>query len=165
MKVILIGFMGSGKSTIGRGLADRLAVAHTDLDELIVQTAGCSIPDIFSREGEQGFRQRETACLRQAVLGSGILSTGGGTAVQSVNRAVLAQAQSPVVWLTATPETVAQRIGDDANRPLGRPDQLAQLLAARTKGYQAVADLVIPTDHLAPSAIIARIQSWLARQA
>lgn len=164
MNVVLIGFMGTGKSTIGRGLAKRLALTHVDLDELIVQQSGCSIPEIFARSGELGFRQRETACLKAAMARSGVLSTGGGTAVQAANRAVLMAAKTPVVWLTATPETVLKRIGDDPNRPLGRPDQLATLLAERTQAYQAVADLIIHTDDETPMTLIDQIAFWLTAQ-
>ncbi len=119
MHVILIGPMGSGKSTIGRHLAARLRVPFADLDDVIVQRAGKSIPDIFAEDGECVFRALEGEELAEACANHKpqVIGTGGGIVMSAPNRERMKKA-GRVIWLDASPEILADRIRGDANRPL-----------------------------------------------
>ncbi|WP_390408605.1 shikimate kinase [Lacticaseibacillus jixiensis] len=165
MAVILVGFMGAGKTTVGRQLAAQLGVAHHDLDDLIVEAAGCSIPEIFAARGDAGFRALEHETLLNALDIDGVLSTGGGAPVQPQNFALLKASSAPVVLLEAKPATILQRIGADANRPLVQElgqAGLVALQAQRDPRYHELADLVIATDTLTPTEIALQIRDWLA---
>lgn len=165
MAVILVGFMGAGKTTVGRQLAAQLGVAHHDLDDLIVEAAGCSIPEIFAKRGDAGFRALEHETLLNALDIDGVLSTGGGAPVQPQNFALLKASAAPVVLLEAKPATILQRIGGDANRPLVQElgqAGLVALQAQRDPRYHELADLVIATDTLTPTEIALQIRDWLA---
>lgn len=164
MKIILVGFMGAGKTTVGRLLARELQCQHHDLDDLIVQTAGKSIPEIFSESGNTGFRALEHETLVQALDMVGILSTGGGTPIQAQNYDLLRTHATPVVLLDADPTTIMSRIGGDANRPLVKQlgeTGLIELKAERNPRYYELADLVIQTDELTPEDIVGDIVAWL----
>lgn len=117
--LFLVGFMASGKTTIGRVLAERLKVPFIDLDEEIVRAAGCTIAEMIQRDGEAAFRQLETECLRQAASrGFAVISLGGGAFVQPINREIVAQS-GVSIWLDAPFELCWQRIQQDAVvRPL-----------------------------------------------
>ncbi|GAF40730.1 shikimate kinase I [Agrilactobacillus composti DSM 18527 = JCM 14202] len=88
-RLVLVGFMGAGKTTVGQLLAQNTGFRFTDLDQAIVEIAGRPIPDIFAAEGEAGFRRRETEALAQALDQDVIVSTGGGIVTQAQNRALL----------------------------------------------------------------------------
>ena len=109
--VVLIGFMGSGKTTVGRALADLTGWAFADTDDEIVQNAGgATIPELFARDGEAAFRDREaqavqTVCMRE----NQIIATGGGAVLRPQNVQSLQNA-GRVVWLTARPEVVVSRV-------------------------------------------------------
>ena len=108
--IFLVGYRGTGKTTIGRILAERLGWAFADVDDRIELVAGRSIKDIFATEGEPGFRDREAAALAELCARSGcVVATGGGAILREANRAVL-RANGFVVWLTAAPETVWERL-------------------------------------------------------
>jgi len=131
--LILIGLRGSGKTTIGRILAERLGRPFIDLDETIESWAGCSIGEIFAREGESGFRERESAALAEAIEGIGsVISTGGGIVLCESNRACLRDAGF-VGWLTASPEILWQRMLADpltaSRRPNLRSGGLEEVIA------------------------------------
>jgi shikimate kinase len=147
---VLVGFMGTGKSVVGRRLAERLGRLFVDTDERIVAGAGRSIPEIFQSEGEQGFRERETAALRSLsdVTGA-VVATGGGIVSRDENIALL-RAIGPLVCLAARPEVILERTRPWHDRPLlaGAADPLgtvARLLADRAPRY-ALADLTIDTS-------------------
>lgn len=166
MAVILVGFMGAGKSTVGRALARKLHQAHHDLDDLIVKAAGKTIPEIFDERGDAGFRQLEHDTLIQALADTDILSTGGGTPMQPANFDLLKTSKTPVVLLEASANTVLRRIGHDANRPLVQQLGQSGLIALqhqRDPRYHELADLVIQTDHMLPDEIADQILAWLAR--
>lgn len=168
MALILIGFMGAGKSTVAAALADRLGCPQADLDALVTADAGMSIPEIFAAEGEAGFRTRESRLLTAALHQPGILATGGGTACAPANADRLAASDVPIVLLDASPATVQARIGGDDGRPLAQKlgvQGLADLQAQRNPRYRALADLVVATDTLTPAAIAERITNWLALRA
>ncbi|MDX8405313.1 MAG: shikimate kinase, partial [Mariprofundus sp.] len=114
---ILVGLMGSGKSSIGRRLAAYMDLPLIDLDDYIVEQAGRSIPEIFERNGEPAFRQMETNALRDVIDKHAVIATGGGIVECEENRLIL-KAHPPVIWLKASPEFLADRIDGDSNRPL-----------------------------------------------
>ena len=168
MRAILIGFMGSGKTTAGRLLASGLATEHADLDDLIVQRAGRPITTIFAERGEGYFRQMEHQTLLQALKTPGILSTGGGTPTIAMNAISLKQSAVPVIWLTAGDQTTIDRVKNDSSRPLVNEldqDALIALKRRRQSLYAAVADLTIATDQLTPRQIAHQIQQWLNQKA
>ncbi|MGE9269011.1 MAG: shikimate kinase [Verrucomicrobiales bacterium] len=159
--LILIGFMGSGKSTIGHALSKALGYPHLDTDELIVREAGLSIPEIFERHGEEHFRELETATLR-GLRGKThqIISTGGGIIGRPENRALL-QELGYVVWLSARPEEILQRTSRNSNRPLLQTENpletIHTLLSARLPHYEKTAHLKVETGGLDSSEISAGI--------
>lgn len=164
MQVILIGFMGSGKTTIGQLLARTLATNHIDLDEFIMQKAQQSITEIFATKGETYFRQLEQLYLKQTLKLPGVLSTGGGTPIIAPNAALLARSKIPIVWLSTSIQTTFQRIQNDTSRPLVNDldtTALIKLQKKRNPLYQALANIIIPTDELTPQQIVTRIQRQL----
>ncbi len=156
MLISLCGFMGSGKTTVGRILADALGCPFLDLDELIVNKAGKSIPDIFAEDGEAAFRQLEARLLKQTVEkygeGTAVLSLGGG-AVLTPTSAALLQEKTVCIYLRATLDTLLGRLaGETAGRPLA-DDAMAERLAAREPLYEKTAHVTIDTDGLSPEEI------------
>lgn len=153
MLITLTGFMGSGKTTVGRILADALGCPFLDLDDLIVKKAGKSIPDIFAQDGEPAFRQLEARLLRQTVEKYGestaVLSLGGG-AVTTPASATLVHEKTVCIYLRATLDTLLERLaGESAGRPLADAS-LAERLAAREPLYEKTAHVIIDTDGLSP---------------
>ena len=156
MMITLTGFMGSGKTTVGKVLADFLGCPFFDLDDLVVKKAGKSIPDVFAQDGEPAFRQLEARVLRQMVEkyaeNTVVLALGGG-AVLAPASAVLLQEKTVCIYLRATLETLLARLeGETAGRPLADAD-LAARLSARTPVYEQTAHVVIDTDGLSPEEI------------
>ena len=144
---ILVGLMGSGKSTLGRQLATHFHYSFYDSDQVIVDKTGVSIPTIFEMEGETGFRQREkktieTLCAMDKI----VLATGGGAILLPENRQLFKQ-KGVVIYLHALPETVYVRTKNDKNRPLLQVDdplaRFRQLYQSRDRLYREVADIVI----------------------
>jgi len=165
MQAILIGFMGSGKTTVGRLLAQELATEHADLDDLIIQRAGQSITTIFAKYGEAYFRRLEQRTLEQALAVPGVLSTGGGTPTITANAKLLSATAVPVIWLAANDQTILRRVQHDAKRPLVNELDQTALLALkqqRNQQYAAAADMIIPTDRLTPVEIVRQIKTWLS---
>jgi shikimate kinase len=159
--LILIGYRGTGKTTVGRLLAARLGRPFADADDLVEATAGASIADIFAAEGEPGFRDREAAALASlCARADGVIATGGGAVLRESTRKMLRHSGF-VVWLTATPETVAARLAADATTRSRRPnltaaggsDEIRHLLAARAPLYRETADVAVETDTLSPEQI------------
>jgi len=159
--VVLIGPMGAGKTTIGRYLAKHLNKEFIDLYYEIEKTADQHITDIFEREGEAGFRQRETAALERYCYQSGtIISTGGGAILCAENRKMLRA--GIVVYLHATPQQQYQRIKNRTNRPNFDPDRplerLTELMIRREPLYRAEADIIVHTDNLTVDSIVRIIE-------
>lgn len=161
--LFLVGFMGTGKSTVGALLAARLGRAFVDLDDRIVADAGATIPEIFSSEGEAGFRRREAAQLARACgEGAQVVSVGGGAPCHGDNLDRLLAA-GVVVGLTASIDELLARVGDGESRPLlaGLPPQMRRaaidkLLEARAPFY-ARAHLTVDTSARPPSKIVGEI--------
>lgn len=155
--IVLIGLMGSGKSTVARLTAQNLGFSFADTDHLITDAAGCSIPDIFAKEGEAGFRVRETEALR-SLLGATrlVIATGGGIVTQPQNLPLLKQLGF-VVWLNATPDTLHNRTARSDDRPLLKQGDAAatlrRLYEERRPLYEAACDFKITTDDLAASEV------------
>lgn len=151
--IVLIGFMGSGKTTIGIRLSYRLRQVIEDTDKLIEKRHGKTISKIFAEEGEEYFRQTETALLRELIekRNNYIISVGGGTPVKEVNRALLKELGT-VVYFRVKPETVYERLKDDTTRPLLQCDnplqRIQELLEARKDAYESCADVIVDVDEL-----------------
>lgn len=155
--IVLVGPMGAGKSTIGKLLAGMLHLPFADSDRVIEERTGADIPWIFDVEGEDGFRQRETAALRDLLEeGPMVLATGGGIVIREENRQLL-KGDSIVVYLTASVDQLVERTHKDKKRPLlqvADPEaKIRELIAQRHPLYQEVADLVIQTDRRGPKAV------------
>lgn len=155
--IVLVGPMGAGKSTIGKLLAGILRLPFADSDRVIEERTGADIPWIFDVEGEDGFRQRETAVLRDLLAeGPMVLATGGGIVIREENRELL-KGDSTVVYLTASVDQLVERTHKDKKRPLlqvANPEaKIRELIAQRHPLYQEVADLVIQTDRRGPKAV------------
>lgn len=160
--LVLIGFMGSGKTSVGVKLSYRLQVSVEDTDKLIERREGRSINEIFADDGEEYFRQLETELLGELAgkSGSRIYSVGGGTPVREENRALLKRI-GKVVYLRVSPETVYERLKNDSTRPLlqcGDPlGRIRQLMKERREAYEACADIVIDADEMDMESILKRI--------
>ncbi len=163
--ITLIGFMGSGKSTVGRALAGRRDWRFVDTDEVISRTAGRDIPTLFAEEGEAKFRDRETQIVLGVCAGQRqVIATGGGAILRPENVAALRGA-GVVIWLTARPDVVVARTRHRAQeRPLlaaGMADPLAhvlQMLGERGPLYQAAAHLIVDTSDRSLQAIVREIE-------
>lgn len=148
--VFLIGFMGAGKSTIARCLQKELEMELVEMDERIVQEQGMSINEIFEKFGESGFRDIES----QLVVDLGeqersIVSCGGGVVVRPENVGNMKKS-GKIIFLTATPETILERVKDGTDRPLlnghMNVEYIEELMNKRLALYQAAADYMVATD-------------------
>ncbi|MCX7718014.1 MAG: (d)CMP kinase [Candidatus Sumerlaeaceae bacterium] len=159
--VVLIGMMGSGKTTVGRLVAERLSMEFIDLDQAIVDRAGRPIPVIFEMEGEDGFRQYETEALRELLsVNHAVIATGGGVVTRAENRALLRRL-GKVFWLDAPPDVLYRRIGEDEGRPLLKGGdalkRLEALNAERREYYAEVSDIHLDTTEATPEELADRI--------
>jgi shikimate kinase len=165
--IFLIGFMGTGKSTVGRLMAAALGFAFTDLDEVIAREAGRSVAQIFAAEGEAGFRCREEAALRAAAtMRRTVIATGGGAACREDSLAVMLAA-GPVVALSAPPAEVIRRTGTGPGRPLlhqkADPEGVASALLAQREPFYARAHHRVDTVGKAPAEVAREVIARLAQ--
>lgn len=161
--LVLVGMMGSGKSTVGAACAAARAIAAVDTDDLVVLEAGRTVAEIFTTDGEAAFRALERRAVRDAIASPvpTVISCGGGAVLDPENRRVLRD-HGFVVWLRATPTTLETRLGSgDPARPLlsGAPVgvTLARLLARRESAYEAAAHAVVDTDGRTVDDIVAEV--------
>lgn len=173
MNIFLIGYRGSGKTTVARALAERLRWKWRDADVELERRAGKSIREIFADSGEQAFRDLESAVVADlAQFDQHVLALGGGAVLRDQNRQALA-GRGKVVWLKATAETLAARIAADPKTAARRPnltgqgglDEIRQLLAQREPIYQAVADLAVDAGGETPENIAQQIAAALMLKA
>lgn len=165
-RIILVGFMGSGKSVVGVRLARRLGYQFEDMDRRIEARIGCSIPALFEAQGEEAFRaeeEREATAL--ALLDRRVIATGGGAFASPTTRARL-QEGAVTVWIRTDLETLLDRIRPDGSRPLaGNRAIMRTLLAEREPSYR-LADLVVDTSRgTTPNGIADRIVDLVEERA
>ncbi|MCC6347548.1 MAG: shikimate kinase [Nitrospirales bacterium] len=158
--IVLTGFMGTGKSEVGRLVAQKLHRLFLDVDSEIEKEQGMSIPEIFRLHGEEGFRDREAAAIRRAAERCGVvIATGGGAVIRQENRDALRKS-GVIVCLTATPETILKRTGGSQERPLLRVEdpllRIRELLESR-RPYYGSADITVVTDGRAPREVAEEI--------
>ncbi|MCX5807633.1 MAG: shikimate dehydrogenase [Proteobacteria bacterium] len=161
--IAFIGFMGAGKSTAARGMAELTAMPFIDIDTVIEQKAGISISEIFENKGEQAFRQMESDEIASIGNLSGtIVSCGGGAILNRANRNILRK-NSIVIWLWANADTVLKRAGNDNRRPLLRNMRekihIQEMLDERMPFYAETSDMVVITDGMEPEEIIRKVYS------
>ena len=149
-RVILIGPMGSGKTTIGQLVAERLDIPFRDTDQVIEENSGRTVSDIFLEDGEEAFRVLEKAVLREELLSDGTVLALGGCAPISIDaQSALRAIASPVIYLDISLATVAPRIGFNRDRPLllhNPRGQWQTLMEARRPIYESIADTVIDVN-------------------
>lgn len=163
--IYLVGPMGAGKTTIGKLLAKQLNRPFVDCDNYIVAQTGADIPWIFAKEGEAGFRERETRALSElGELSQIIVATGGGAVMMPQNRALLKK--GVVIYLNAGVEVQLARTKKDKNRPLLHTDNpravLEALYAKRHPLYTEIADITIITGRLYPKQMVQDVLAELA---
>ena len=169
-RLTLVGFRGTGKTTVASAVASRLACDWQDADVAFERQAGITVAEFFASHGEPAFRDRETELLsRLLATCDGVLATGGGVVVREANRRLLVERGRPIVWLDATPESVRRRLEADPATAVRRPsltggdpfDEVERLLREREPLYAEVADLRIDTSHVSPQEVVDRIVAWL----
>jgi shikimate kinase len=169
--IVLIGLPGCGKSSAGRLTAALLGAPFHDLDEMIARTSGRPITQVFAEEGEAGFRARERDAMGQVLGGPpGVIAPGGGWAAEPGNLE-LVEERAVLIYLRVTPATAAERIGDEAGRPLlaghKAVTRLTELLESRERYYRRAAHSIDtdgrPVEHVARSIVrLARAHgAWL----
>lgn len=151
MRYVLMGFMGAGKSTVGKALAEKLGCAFLDTDELIEEQQGRKISEIFEKEGEPYFRNLETGLLKklQNKKGDFVLSLGGGVPVREENRTLLRNLGT-VIYLKTSKEEIIRRVSKNSDRPLLQggtlEEKVTALMKARESIYMETAHVVVCTD-------------------
>jgi len=165
--LLLVGMMGSGKSSVGRLLAARLGFAFIDTDQCVEAAAGRSVARVFAEDGEARFRELERQVLAGLPDQRAVVALGGGAVVAAENRALL-RGKGTLVWLDAQPETLARRVGDGAGRPLlagldpaARIERLRDLALQRETAYRQ-AGLRVSTDQRTPAQVCDALLAALA---
>lgn len=166
--IFLIGFMGAGKSTVGRLLAGRLGVSFVDLDEEVVREEGRSVEAIFADVGEDGFRRAERRALASVAGSDAVVACGGGAVTDAGSRAVLARSGTVVYLRVSSDEALARCGAELSGRPLLRscdPAAAAALLASRESLYATTAALTVDTDGRTPEQVADEIAAALGARA
>lgn len=164
--IILIGPMGSGKTTVGRQLAKKLRMDFVDSDQMIEQRCGVDIATIFDIEGEEGFRKRETKMLSELCERTGtVIATGGGAIITEENRILLRKGF--VIYLKTSIETQLARTQRNQNRPLlenvDAETKLTELMQERGELYEQEADLTVTSGERVVSKVVDEIVSSMER--
>jgi shikimate kinase len=166
VNVAIFGFMGVGKSSVGRLVAEALGMEFVDLDETIVADAGKDIPSIFRERGEKGFRELEKEATRMIAARDGVvIACGGGTVLDEDNLEALRR-NSRMVLLTADPETILRRVETDGDtRPLlsveEKVEPIARLLGERMPRYLEAADKAVDTSGKTQAQVVREIIEYL----
>jgi shikimate kinase len=164
-RIVLIGMMGAGKTTIGRELARRCDMRFVDCDHEIEARTGVKIPTIFEIEGEEGFRRRETQVIDELTRVKGVvIATGGGAVLDPANRAMLAE-RGVIVYLNVPPQVLWERTRNDRNRPLlqvpNPREHIATLYRQRDPLYREIADIIVDGGRGNPGGTVRQIQKAL----
>jgi shikimate kinase len=164
-RILLIGMMGSGKSTVGRLLAERLGWPYADSDEQVEARTGKTVPELFAERGEAFFRAEETLALEEATTSDGpvVVSVAGGAVLSADNRSRIRRA-GLVIWLRADVATLAARVGDGHGRPLLGDDPraaLQRLYDERRPLYEELADVTVDVDQLSALEVTDRVVAAL----
>ena len=165
--IVLIGPMGSGKTTVGRRLSEKLQIDFHDADHEIIDKTGVSIDHIFDVEGEEGFRKRETDVLKELCIKPNIvLATGGGAVISKENREFIKNSGS-VIYLSSSVDQILRRTAKSKTRPLlenssNRRKTISDIIDSRDPLYREVATIIINTNGKKLIEIINEIQSHLA---
>ncbi|MHA1731403.1 MAG: shikimate kinase [Promethearchaeota archaeon] len=161
--VSLVGFMGTGKTTLGAMVAERLGKLFVETDEIITRAAGKSIPSIFAEDGETRFRELEIqACKEAAGMRDAVVSCGGGVVLNFINLMYLRET-SVVVCLDASPEVIYERImaeGKEKRPLLAKPNPMAEIkriLDFRAPLYERASEFHVDTDSLSPAEVVGKI--------
>jgi shikimate kinase len=159
--ITLIGFMGAGKTTVGKLLSAETGMEHIDFDDKIVAEIGMTIQEYFDLNGEAAFREKETKVLKKYIDHNYVISTGGGIVMQQENRELL-KAMAPVVYLETAPEVFIPRLKNDHTtvRPLvvsKSPEEIKQVFEPRISYYKETASMIVSTDQRTPEAIVKEI--------
>jgi shikimate kinase len=153
--IVVVGAPGSGKSTVGRLLAERLELPFMDVDQVIEERVGKPIAEIFADDGEPAFRELETSVTLELLVRPGVLSLGGGAVTSERIRQALIGHR--VIWLKVSAGAAARRVGLNSARPLllgNVHGKLVKLMAERQPLYAAVATDEVDTDDLDPDAVV-----------
>ncbi len=162
MNVVLIGYRGSGKSTVGRLLADRLWQDFVDTDVLVQRQAGQTIREIFRDHGEAHFRALESAVIQDIAQKDNLIIAAGGGAVLAAENVTALKKNGRMIWLQATPEALWERMNMDPATADARPnltaagglEEVKTLLAGREETYRAVADAALDVTRLEPQRVV-----------
>ncbi|GAB7189778.1 shikimate kinase AroK [Kineococcus sp. NUM-3379] len=159
--IVLVGFMGAGKTTVGRALAAALGVPFTDTDHVVEERAGRAIRDIFAAEGEEAFRDLEQQAVADVLAGpEAVVALGGGACGRPATRAVLAG--HTVVHLRVGLAEALRRLQGDPLRPVLQRPGLPELHAQRTAVHDALATVALDVDDLAPREVVRRVLAAVA---
>jgi shikimate kinase len=169
MNVVLVGYRGCGKTTIGKRLADRMWTKFVDVDDLIVKKAGKNIKQIFEEDGEEHFRNLETESLRELLaLPDHVLSLGGGTVIRDENRRMIKESGAKVVYLRCEPDELLKRIQSDPKTAETRPsltalggniEEIKLKLTEREPFYREVKHAELDVTNTSPEDAVV----WIAR--
>jgi shikimate kinase len=168
-KVLLIGLMATGKTTVGRLLASRLSARYLDNDELVLIATGSALEDLRRRQGEAGLRAAESQALTGAleIPAPVVAGVAAGVVRNPADIARLESADATVVWLRARPQTLADRVGSGGGRPWLRPDPLSvfeRMARERYAAYEEISDLIVDVDELTPPQIVDLIVDYLGSE-
>jgi shikimate kinase len=161
-KIILVGMMGVGKTTIAKSLSKRLEYEFIDLDKQIEHQTGVKISTIFEFEGEKGFRERENAVLQESLeCQKVVISTGGGIVVKKSNRNLLKKHEAAIFYLKADISILSNRLRNDKSRPMlnnsNKENVLKKLMVEREKFYTDVSDYILDTSYMKTDKVVEEI--------
>jgi shikimate kinase len=172
-RITLIGYRGTGKSTVAALLGTSLGCGWCDADDELERRLGCSITALVRDRGETAFRDAEAEVLADLLGGfAGVLATGGGAVLRPANREALVRRGRPIAWLTAPADVVRIRIAADPGSAARRPslrggghpaDEVEAALVEREPLYRSLADVTVDTAGEPPAAVAARLAAWLER--
>lgn len=162
MNIVLIGYRGTGKSTVGRTLARRLGITYLSMDEEIVRRAGMPVTEIVTAHGWPGFRDRESELARELSTEDNMLIDCGGGIIERPENIQALKSNARIFWLKASVATIVSRIQGGTERPSltswkSFTEEVAEVLANRTDRYRSAADSEIDTDGIAPENIAEKI--------